>query len=119
MKSSARTLRIMEYIVSAWLLLLSFYWISIAFLMDKPDVFFAAGITTFLLGCTYFLLMLLEKLLLKKIVLFFFIAGTITVSGLALLFDPACTCNVIRELDLLPQGIGCLMAVVLLFTRAV
>lgn len=119
MKSSARTVRIMEYVVSAWVLLLSFYWISIAFLMEKPDVFFATGIATFLLGCIFFLLMLLDKWLLKKIVLLFFIAGTITASVLTLSLAPACTCNVIREIDLIPQGIGCLMALILLLTRVV
>lgn len=119
MKGSVRTVRIMEYVLSAWLLLLSFYWISIAELMETPGVFFAIAIGTFLLSCGYFLLMLLDKLKLKKILLVVFITGTIAASVCTIILAPACTCKIIQSVDLLPQGIACLMALVVLFTRVV
>lgn len=119
MRSSARTFRIMEYIVVVWVLLLSFYWISIASVMDNTLLFFGVAILTFLIGCSYLFFLQRGNSLLKKGVLGGFLLLTPAASVATLFLAPQCVCNVIQLMDLLPQCIALLMAIILIFTRPV
>lgn len=119
MKSSARTVKIMEYIVSAWLLLLSFYWVSIAELMGSPNLFFVFAMVTFLVGIVFLVSIIRELHVVRKILLSTFVLFTIIASCLTLFLAPACECKTVQLIDLMPQGIACLMSVILLFTRIV
>lgn len=119
MKSSLRTLKIMEYIVSAWVLLLSFYWVSIADLMQHPHLFFVFAILTFLIGIGFMFSSFREWHLVRKILSGSFILLTIIASVITLLLAPACECKTVQLIDLMPQAIACLMSVILLFTRPV
>lgn len=119
MRSTARTFQIMEYIVVVWVLLLSFYWISIAGIMDNTLLFFGTAILTFLSGCGYLFFLQRGNPRAKKGVLVGFLLFTLTASVATLLLAPQCVCKIIQPIDLLPQCIAVLMAIILFFTRPV